>query len=333
MTLTWKCLGRWLGIAALTLALPACSLPVRPAAAISARGQLPDAPLPEATPTPSRSLVQQVRGEAVEGPTDAMTLPAWPGLQAPGAAAAAAGDRPLDFWDRLDAGVEVSLQDHGNYYSWPNLAAFGLGLGAAAPLANTSADSRFRSWYLNRAHGRNTDGIANVVNYAGQLWVVAPVLTELAALHGWAPADYATDGGWFEWSNRSLRAIAVGFPPVLAAYGILGASRPDHHGSGWHPFQDIHGMSGHTFFGAVPFLTAASMTDNPLYQVPLVMGSFLTGWSRIHLDRHYLSQVALGWWSAYLAVRSVNRTEAGRGAVTFSPVTPEGPGVGVEVRY
>jgi hypothetical protein len=112
---------------------------------------------------------------------------------------------------------------------------------------------------------------------------------------------------------------------------LLGASRPAGD-SRWHPFRDVHGVSGHTFVGAVPFLTAAAMVDEPLYKVPLVLGSFLTGWARIHNDNHYFSQAALGWWIAYLSVRSVNQTQRER-AVSFSPFTPDGPGVAVEVRY
>jgi hypothetical protein len=297
-------------------------------------------PQPSApTPSPAEPQLRQARFDSATGtaPTDEgdRGAAAWASLQANWTPPSPEADRHhADFHDQLCADIDVARQDYCNFYSWGNLTLYGLGIGAAAPLANTSADERFRHYYQNRLHGRGTDGVANVVNYAGQLWVVAPIATELLALSGHAPEDYATDGGWFEWSNRSLRAIAVGFPPVVALYGILGSARPGLNGSHWHPFNDIHGVSGHTFIGAVPFLTAASMTDNPLLQVPLVAGSFLTGWSRIHLDRHYLSQVALGWWSAFLAVRSVNKTEAQRSsAVSFSPVTPEGPGVGVEVRY
>ena len=75
-----------------------------------------------------------------------------------------------------------------------------------------------------------------------------------------------------------------------------------------------------------------TMIDEPLYKVPLFLGSFLTGWSRIHDDRHYFSQVALGWWIAYLSVHSVDRTQEER-AVTLTPFTADGPGLGVQVRY
>jgi hypothetical protein len=240
---------------------------------------------------------------------------------------------PSVFWTRLDRDIDLALQDYRNYYSWPNLALLALGVGAAAPLANTDADRDIRRWYQERAGG-HARSVAEVFNYGGQIWVAVPVGLEIAALCGKAPDDYATDGGLFEWSNRSLRAIAVGFPPVIAMYGLLGASRPDRNDSRWHPFNDIHGVSGHTFIGAVPFLTAASMTDNPWLKYPLFLGSFLTGWARFHEDRHYFSQVALGWWSAVLAVRSVNQTEDQRRNLSVGPMAmPSGVGMGVEVRY
>src|SRR5262249_55099186 len=140
-------------------------------------------------------------------------------------------------------------------------------------------------------------------------------------------------GGVYEWANRSLRAITVGFPPVVVLYGVLGSGRPDRGDSRWHPFQDIHGVSGHTFTGAVPFLTAAAMTDNLLLKAGLFAGSWLTGWSRLHNDRHYFSQIAIGWWMAYLAARCVDHTQDAHQTLTIGPTYLDGPGVAVQLRY
>jgi hypothetical protein len=326
--------------ALLTLFLPACAVPGRTPVA---NGPLPS---PEPPAVEKVSTVRISPPDAVAGPGSVSSsaeghqpaelnpldkiLQPWD--------AAKGTDRPLvgppDVWDRVQRDLNLGLEDCKNYYSPVNLGALALGIGLAAPLANTPADRSIRNWYQRRVRGETTDEFANVVNYAGQAWVAIPLGLEAAGLLGKAGEDYATDGGWFEWSNRSLRAIAVGSRPMVALYGILGASRPDRNDSRWHPFQDWHGVSGHTFFGAVPFLTAASMTDNRLAQTALVVGSFLTGWSRLDLDRHYFSQAALGWWMAYLAVRTVNGTRETQKGFSFTPeLLPDGPGIALELRY
>jgi hypothetical protein len=235
-------------------------------------------------------------------------------------------------WGRLEHDVDLSWKDYQNYYTTRNMGLLALGIGLAAPIANTSADQSIRAWYQKQVRGETTDEFAQVINYAGQAWIALPLCLETAGLMGKAGADYANDSAWMEWSNRSLRSIAVGAPPMLLLYAVLGSSRPDRENSHWHPFQDTHGVSGHTFMGAVPFLTAADMVENPVLKSVLVAGSMLTGWSRLDLDRHYFSQIGLGWWMAYLAVRRVDQTQADQ-KYTLLPTCGEGPGVGVLIRY
>ncbi len=234
---------------------------------------------------------------------------------------------------RMCEDIDFAKDDYRGYCTPGNLMALGVGIGAAAPLANTPADRSVRDWYQRRIRSETTDEFANFTNYAGQLWLVLPVGMEAAAWLGKADDGYQTDGGMYEWSNRSLRSILVGVPPMLVMYAALGSHRPDRDDSRWHPFEDVHGVSGHTFMGAVPFLTAAAMTDNDLLKGALIAGSFATGWARMDLDRHYLSQIALGWWMAYLAVRSVDRTQEERRTLLISPTFSDGVGVSLQLRY
>ena len=77
--------------------------------------------------------------------------------------------------------------------------------------------------------------------------------------------------------------------------------------------------------GSMPFLTAAEMVDNPLLKGVFVAGSFMTGWSRIQTDDHYLSQVIMGWWLAWRSVEMVARTQhEPRNWDIFPSVTPDG---------
>ncbi len=242
---------------------------------------------------------------------------------------------PEDFWGRLDVDKDLMKNDFKNFYSPINLLEVGAGIGVAAPLANTSADESIRRWYQHHVHQASTINMAaNIFSYGCEAWAVVPAGIEGMGLAGWLNEDYANDGGWGEWSNRSLRSMAIGTPTLLATYVILGAGRPSSGDSHWHPFQDVHGASGHTFYGAIPFLTAAEMTDNPWLETPLFLASFATGWARIHKDQHYFSQVVLGWWLAYLSVRRVDDTNTGQHPHwSFSPMTSEGPGVGVEFHF
>jgi hypothetical protein len=310
--------------------------------------------LPACTTLP----IAELGHEPAQGPPAAQADPPTPGVGVPseptkpnsGAAeaspvtdvmvAAGAGeedwlkDWARGFWSRTQDDICLSCEDYRHYYTMGNLAALGAGIAVAAPLANTSVDMDIHHWYQRHVRGETTDEWAQVANYAGEFWIVLPVAMQAAALSGCAPEDFRFDSGLYEWSNRTLRATLVGAPPMLAMYVILGASRPDRENSRWHPFQDVHGVSGHTFMGAIPFLTAAAMTDNEWLKVPLVAGSFITGWSRINDDRHFFSQMALGWWMAFLAVERVNDTQLAWKAVTVGPgFTPDGPGVVLQLRY
>jgi membrane-associated phospholipid phosphatase len=121
---------------------------------------------------------------------------------------------------------------------------------------------------------------------------------------------------------------------MLLLGAVLGSSRPKGNDSHWPFYHDANGVSGHTFMGAVPFLTAAAMTENQFLKVPLFLGSFLTGWARINDDRHFFSQVALGWWMAYLAVRTVDDTQADLRSYSITPTfSPDGAGVALQIRY
>lgn len=237
------------------------------------------------------------------------------------------------FSDRLHTDIDRGKEDFEAFYTPRTLGALALGIAAAAPLANTSADNDIRDWYQERIHTKSAQPFADVCNYGGQAWVILPVTLELMALNGRFGEEWRDDGGILEWSHRCCRTIALGYPPVIGLYGLLGAGRPDTGDSHWQPFNHFHGVSGHTFIGAVPWLTAATMTDNWLVKAPLVAGSFLTGWSRIHDDEHYAAQVALGWWIAYLCVQTVDQTQKERNWDVIPTAGPDGTGVAFEVRF
>ena len=104
-------------------------------------------------------------------------------------------------------------------------------------------------------------------------------------------------------------------------------------GSKWRPFHDSHGVSGHAFMGAIPFLTAASMTDSYAAKTTLFLLSFGAGWSRIHDDQHYLSEVLMGWSLAWIGVDAVNRTKSGRNDFIITPAMLAGGSPGIQLSF
>ena len=232
-----------------------------------------------------------------------------------------------------EAGSTV-LQDYKNFYSGKNLGMMGLGLGAAGIAANTSADREVEEWYQESVRSEFTDDLTEGVKYMGSALVAVPLFAG-AAIVGRLMREKAEAGsGIQQWGENSLRSLLVGGPPVLLLQYALGGSRPEEGSSHWKPFQDHHGVSGHSFIGAVPFIVAAKMTRSLYWKVPLYLASALVGFSRINDDKHYLSQVALGWWIAYLSADCVMQTESEKRRVLVAPCSgPRSFGIQVVFRY
>jgi len=213
--------------------------------------------------------------------------------------------------------------DHVNFYSSPGLAKFAGGLLVGAALANTSADEDINTWYQDSVRGSDGDRLSAVVKPLGNHWYTLPVYAGagLLELFGDDSGPCAVAG---EWGQRSLRAMLLAAPVVGVLQVTLGSSRPEEEGgSTWRPFDDNNGASGHAYVGAVPFLCAAGMTENRALKSAMYAGSVLCGLSRINDERHYASQVMLGWWVAYLAADAVDRTQERPGKVSFVPVAVE----------
>ena len=224
--------------------------------------------------------------------------------------------------------------DHGNFYSRGTMRDLLLGIGAGSILANTSLDGDFQDWYQDDVRSLGTDDFAAFSKTFGEGQFVIPTMAGLAVLG--ALCDYTPCGDLVkDFGCRSTRAYLVGAPPTLLLQFGLGASRPGEtsRGSQWKPFDDVNGVSGHALVGAVPFITAAKMTDNPCLKGGLYLCSTFTAWSRVNDDRHYLSQACLGWWIAYLACRAVDDTEDEDEHLTLSPiVSPDMVGLGADYR-
>jgi hypothetical protein len=223
-----------------------------------------------------------------------------------GARPAGAGD---DFLGTL---VDDVRRDAIAFYEAEDLGLLALGLVGAGALANSTADEDIQEWYQEDIHSSGTDDAAVVVKVFGDGLVTVPIFAAAWAT-GYLGENRGALGDVGEWGERSMRSIVVGAPTLLVLQRALGGSRPvEENGSTWRPFEDSNGVSGHSFMGAIPFLTAATMTDDIALKSVLYLGSTLCGLSRINDDAHYFSQSLLGWWIAFLAVEAVDEVEDGK---------------------
>ena len=233
----------------------------------------------------------------------------------------------------ITRGYEAVKTDFGNFYlDRGNLTRLGIGVGVAAVFANTEMDQYIRDKYQNSTRSHVTDQATKIFNISA---------TELALVA--VPVYVGTYGAglWLhnptmvEWAQKSVRATVVGAPALVFLATATGGDRPTEGDSHWQPFQNFHGVSGHSYIGAVPFITAAKMSENP-YQKALFYGlSTFTGLSRINDDEHYFSQVALGWYLAYLSCAVVEKgsdRQEDRMHVQIAPV-PKGIAITVQKRY
>jgi hypothetical protein len=221
---------------------------------------------------------------------------------------------------RLERDVQALKGDYRRFYLDPDNIMSLVGVGAVAGIfANTEIDREFQEYYRDDIKSRWTNGASKVLRVPGELIVALPVLFGAHMI-----LDEKTPAG--EWADKSLRALLVGGPAGLFIRSLTGAGRPNEGGSQWRPFEDQNGLSGHAFVGAVPFITAARMQDDPYMKALLYTISALPAATRINDDRHYLSQVMLGWYLAYLSSAAVDRKE-GEDDISFFVVPTENNGI------
>jgi len=233
----------------------------------------------------------------------------------------------------LPLSVKAVKTDFGNFY-WDrsNLTKLGIGIAGAAVFANTGMDRYIRNKYQDDLRSNATDDATKPFNISAN--AVTLVL---------APAYLGAYGAglWFdlptmeEWAQKSFRATLVGTPTFLLLAAATGGDRPTEGDSNWGAFNSFHGVSGHTYFTAVPFITAAKMSENTYWKAIFYGLSTLTGISRVNDDKHYFSHVALGWYIAYLSCAAVEKgddRQERRVSVQIAPV-PKGIAMMAQKRF
>jgi membrane-associated phospholipid phosphatase len=207
------------------------------------------------------------------------------------------------------AGYKV-VEDYRNFYSCDSLVCLTAAFGAGAIMANTGFDVTMQDAWQRGVRPTDLGTFFSGVKDVGEGRYVLPIFGA-AAVTGLVFEGNPAGDVVGEWGSRSLRMFVVGAPPLYAMQWVTGASRPDEGtaGSRWHMLNDNNGVSGHAFVGALPFLAAADMVENPLLKGTLYVCSTFVGFSRMTDNAHYPSQVFLGWYMAWASARAVSGTE------------------------
>jgi len=246
--------------------------------------------------------------------------------------------QPLTYRDFVEEQWTGIRSDHAAFYSPKNLTWLAAGIGAGAIMANTGFDEHFlRDTYVENIVFASSDELYERLHqpkFLGDGYYTIPAFA-IAALAEPLIDELPLGPETAEWGQRSLRTILVGGPPMLGLQVLTGGGRPDetHESSEWQPLKDNNGVSGHSFMGAIPFMSAAKMTDNIWLKAALYTASTLPAISRVNDDHHYFSQVFLGWWLAYLAESAVDQShDPDAHHQLFVYPNPGGIGLGVEYR-
>ena len=211
--------------------------------------------------------------------------------------------------------------DYKNFYlDGKNLIKLGIGVSGAGILANTSIDGDIQKYYQDHIRDESIDSMSKILKTPGEVFFTIPLLIGTRFFLKDTPAG--------EWAQKSLRAMIAGAPAGLVMQRATGASRPSEGNSKWKPFKDGNGLSGHAFVGAVLFITAARMNDDPYLKGIFYGLSILPGLSRINDNKHYFSQIASGWYLAFLSCNAVDKTDH-KNKTTFLITPLSGKGVAV----
>lgn len=222
--------------------------------------------------------------------------------------------------------ADIVADDYRSFYASDRLLRMGIVFGVAGIAANTNIDMNIRNWYQDNVRSARTDSWSSTsatdlefnAKFFGEGKYLVPIALLSASVN---LIDNDTAVG--NWGANASRAYITGLPAMWFMQAATGASRPDEtpEGSLWRPFNDGNGVSGHAFVGAVPFLTIAYMNpDNKFIKYPAYLASTAAAWSRVNDDKHFPSQVVLGWYMAWEAVDAVFDNNAKKKGVAVTPM-------------
>jgi len=219
-------------------------------------------------------------------------------------ALAQAGAKQAGFVESFSDEIVADFRFH---YSQQPLTKMAIGFGVAGVLANTNADEDIQQLFRDHLTGDLGGDLASLFSGVGD--VALPMYSfpiYLGAM--W----FGRDNGEFEtsvarWGANSLRAAIVAMPQLIVLSHVAGGQIPEAGEPGWDPFVGDNGASGHSYFGAVPIITAARLADKRWVKYALYTTSILPGRARVYKDKHYFSQSFLGGRRTILTKKTIEK--------------------------
>jgi hypothetical protein len=213
----------------------------------------------------------------------------------------------------LIAEIKITLRekiggDYKNFYTRSHGLYYFSSIFLAGLFANTKADESISSFYQGKIRSQETDVISSYVKPFGNRSTMVGFLGVFFVMKAFDKLTKNIFPSIFV--ERVSRMLFVGVPLLLLTQTALGGTRPsalEPH-SHWEPFQNSYAVSasGHSFFGALPFLALATMTESVFLRIVLIAASTMTAFSRLNDNQHYFSQIFLGWSLAFLSFDAVD---------------------------
>lgn len=226
-----------------------------------------------------------------------------------------------NFWDDLKRDCKMYVQPN-------NILQLGETFVVAGILANTRLDRWFWDQWQTYYKSRFVDDVLHLPKTVADVAIIDTLIFTGAVVLGHYRSHTVMGNVLYTWGYRSIRTAIIGGVQQGFFTVALGGGRPcKHQDSKWQPFRYNASVSGHAFYGAVPFITAAMITEPPLLRYGLYFISILPGVARINSGSHYLSQVILGWTFAYLSARSVYNSDLEKSELFYFRAYPRSDGI------
>jgi hypothetical protein len=219
------------------------------------------------------------------------------------------------------------LADYRHFYTIDALLRQGLFLAMGGIMANTDFDPKLQATWQSHIRTPFSQALFNPCNTWGDMaqYSYAIPFYTIAMCLPLSPVSC--------WANHTLRALLLGGPPQAILSYSLGAGRPVTDSPRWDLFKYHRAISGHAFYGALPFINMAMMSQSQTLQGFFYIVSVLPGLARVNNNSHYFSQVFLGWWLAYSASNTAwQQPHVSKKSQSLSfQVKPSSDGISLEV--